>query len=116
MEQIAVTRWEGEAPATKEDVKQLVRASGLEAMLWSGEAHKVYLPHRHGFEKTLWCALGSIVFHIDSEDLLLAPGDKMVLPAGTVHAADAGEAGVECYEAPPLHQNTTEYVAPPTDK
>lgn len=102
-----ITPWPGPEPATEDTVKQAVRHSGLAAMRWEGEPDKPYLPHYHPYTKTLWCAAGNITFHIGSEDILMQPGDKMVLPAKTVHSAEAGPEGVVCYESPPVHENAT---------
>lgn len=44
---------------------------------------------------------GSITFHlVDTEqDVVLAAGERLDLPAGTTHAASVGSAGVTCLEA-----------------
>jgi quercetin dioxygenase-like cupin family protein len=43
---------------------------------------------------------GSITFALEHEgkQLQLKPGDRMVLPAGTVHSAVVGPAGCTCIE------------------
>lgn len=102
-----LTRWHGDHPPTQHDVKRLVRQSGLAAQRWEGEPGKIYMPHRHGRAKTLWCGAGSITFYISGQAIQLQPGDKMILPRGTVHSAEAGSEGVVCFESPPLHDNTT---------
>lgn len=104
---LTITRWHSDVPAAEAEVKQEVKESGLEVMRWEGESHKPYAPHRHGRTKTLWCAKGEIVFHVNGNDIILRAGDQMILPSGTVHSADAGPDGVVCYESPPLHENTT---------
>jgi D-lyxose ketol-isomerase len=43
---------------------------------------------------------GRIVFHTADGDIERGPGDKMVLPPHTAHAATAGAEGVRCIEAP----------------
>jgi len=48
----------------------------------------------------LYCVRGQIVFHTASGDIELGPGDKMVLPPHTPHAATVGAQGVRCLEAP----------------
>jgi quercetin dioxygenase-like cupin family protein len=59
-----------------------------------------YAPHSHGYEKVLYCVEGSITFVLDGEDrrIELAAGDRMVLPAGTVHSAEVGDGGCTCIE------------------
>jgi quercetin dioxygenase-like cupin family protein len=47
----------------------------------------------------LICESGSITFHTEEGDLVLAAGDRMELPAGTEHSATVGDTGVVCWEA-----------------
>ena len=67
---------------------------------WSNSPGDMYAPHSHGYEKVLYCVEGSITFVLDAagERLELTPGDRMVLPAGTVHAAEVGPDGCTCIE------------------
>ena len=67
---------------------------------WSNGPGDRYAPHSHGYEKVLYCVDGSITFVLDAADerLELTPGDRMVLPAGTVHAAEVGPDGCTCIE------------------
>ena len=51
-------------------------------------------------KKVLYCVRGRIVFHTAGGDIELSPGDTMVLPPHTAHAATAGAEGVRCIEAP----------------
>lgn len=104
-----ITPWADAEPATEARVKQIVRASGREAVRWTGEAGQHWRLHHHGHQKYLWCAAGSITFHVGGRSVRLNPGDAMVLPAATEHAADAGREGVVCFESPPIHDNTTTY-------
>ena len=73
-------------------------ASGCYA--WSNGPHDRYAPHTHTYEKVLYCVDGSITFVLEREgrELVLNAGDRMVLPAGTVHSAVVGEAGCTCIE------------------
>jgi len=47
-----------------------------------------------------YCVDGSITFMLEREgrSLELKPGDRMVLPAGTVHSAHVGSSGCTCIE------------------
>jgi len=67
---------------------------------WSNGPGDRYAAHSHSFEKVLYCVDGSITFVLESEGkrLQLEPGDRMVLPAGTVHSAIVGAAGCTCIE------------------
>ena len=68
---------------------------------WSNGPGDRYAAHSHSYEKVLYCVDGSITFVLESENrrLELKPGDRMVLPAGTVHSAVVGAAGCTCIES-----------------
>ena len=78
-----------------------LRAEGLDASSWGNGPGHVYAEHRHGYDKVLVCARGSITFRLAGieRSVELLEGDRLELPAGTRHAADVGPAGVECLEA-----------------
>jgi quercetin dioxygenase-like cupin family protein len=67
---------------------------------WSNGPGDIYAPHRHSYEKVLYCVDGSITFVLEATGrrLELKAGDRMVLPAGTVHAAEVGPRGCTCIE------------------
>jgi quercetin dioxygenase-like cupin family protein len=62
-------------------------------MRWSDPPGRTYAPHRHDHHESLWCVSGSIVLQIDGADYPLGPGDRLMLPRGTQHAAEAGAGG-----------------------
>jgi quercetin dioxygenase-like cupin family protein len=66
---------------------------------WSNGAGDRYGRHEHGYHKVLYCADGSIVFHLEDGDVELAAGDRLDIEPGTKHAATVGGAGVTCVEA-----------------
>jgi len=67
---------------------------------WSNGPHDRYAPHSHSYEKVLYCVDGSITFVLEraGKELLLTAGDRMVLPAGTLHSAIVGPHGCTCIE------------------
>ena len=67
---------------------------------WSNGPGDRYAAHSHSFEKVLYCVDGSITFVLENERkrLELEAGDRMVLPAGTVHSAVVGASGCTCIE------------------
>jgi len=67
---------------------------------WSNGPNYRYGAHSHPYEKVLYCVDGSITFVLEREgkQLELKPGDRMVLPAGTVHSAIVGPSGCTCIE------------------
>jgi quercetin dioxygenase-like cupin family protein len=67
---------------------------------WSNGPGDRYAPHTHNYEKVLYCVEGSITFVLeaDGRKLELNEGDRMELPAGTVHSAVVGPSGCTCIE------------------
>ena len=67
---------------------------------WSNGPGDRYAAHNHSYEKVLYCVDGSITFLLESEGrrVELKSGDRMVLPAGTMHSAIVGGSGCTCIE------------------
>jgi len=84
-----------------EDPDARLRAEGLDPGSWSNGPHDRYAAHRHGYDKVLVCAAGSIRFGLPGLGTMvdLAVGDRLDLPAGTEHDALVGRDGVTCLEA-----------------
>ena len=86
--------------ATSEDLMTRLRNEASDCYSWSNGPGDRYAPHSHGYEKVLYCVNGSITFVLEgtARRLELNPGDRMVLPAGTTHAAVVGPGGCTCIE------------------
>ena len=67
---------------------------------WGNAAGERYAAHRHGYDKVLLALAGSISFDLPEAARLarLTRGQRLDLPAGTLHAAVVGPAGVRCLE------------------
>ncbi len=83
-----------------DELMERLRGEATGCYSWSNGPHDRYAPHSHVYEKVLYCVEGSIAFVLESEgkELLLNAGDRMVLPAGTVHSAVVGPDGCTCIE------------------
>ena len=86
--------------ATQQELMARLSAEAEGCYSWSNGPGDRYAPHSHGYEKVLYCVDGSITFVLETEArrLELAAGDRMVLPAGTVHSATVGPGGCTCIE------------------
>lgn len=86
--------------ATFEDLMSKLQTEASGCYSWSNGPGDRYAAHTHNYEKVLYCVDGSITFVLDGEgrNLELTPGERMVLPAGTVHAAVVGPSGCTCIE------------------
>ena len=77
-----------EAGAPREQVlKQRLEADGFESFVWRDAPGSDYQPHSHDHDESLWVIEGEIVFGAGGADYRLGPGDRLMLPKGTVHTA-----------------------------
>jgi len=83
-----------------DDLMTSLRREAGSCYSWSNGPNDRYAAHSHPYEKVLYCVDGSITFVLEQERkrLELNPGDRMVLPAGTVHSAIVGASGCTCIE------------------
>ena len=95
------TRWSGSSAPSETELQAILHAEGLDFHSWSNGPYDVYAPHLHDYDKVLYCVHGSITFQLLElgEWHRLSPGDRLDLPAGTLHAAEVGGDGVVCLEA-----------------
>jgi quercetin dioxygenase-like cupin family protein len=82
-------------------VEERLAAEGLSASSWGNAPTDTYGAHSHGYDKVLVAATGSITFHLTElgRDVELRAGERLELPAGTMHGATVGSSGVRCLEA-----------------
>ncbi len=86
--------------ATLDDLMTALRREASSCYSWSNGPHDRYAAHTHSYEKVLYCVDGSITFVLEREgrQLVLKSGDRMMLPAGTLHSAIVGPSGCTCIE------------------
>ena len=91
----------GAKPPTEEEIVTTFLREGLSPHSWSNAPGDRYAPHFHPYHKLLYCVRGSIRFLVgtDSEQMSLAPGDRLEIPPGVLHSAVVGQGGVTCMEA-----------------
>ena len=96
-----VTPWADPVPPTQSALWRLMADEGLNPYSWSNGPHDVYAAHTHSYDKVIYVVQGSITFGLPElgEKLTLKAGDRLDLPAGTVHDAIVGAQGVICLEA-----------------
>ena len=96
-----VTPWPDSTSPTESTLRQRCADEGLSPYSWSNGPHDVYAAHSHSYNKVIYVVHGSITFGLPELDqkLTLNAGDRLDLPAGTVHDATVGPQGVSCLEA-----------------
>ncbi len=96
-----VTPWNDSVIPTQSTLWRLMTDEGLNPYSWSNGPFDVYSAHSHSYNKVIYVVQGSITFGLPelSQQLTLKAGDRLDLPAGTVHDAHVGAQGVVCLEA-----------------
>ena len=95
-----VKPWADSTPPTQTTLWQLMSDEELSPYSWSNGPHDVYAAHSHSYDKVIYVVQGSIAFGLPElgQQLTLKVGDRLDLPAGTVHDAVVGSQGVVCLE------------------
>ena len=95
-----VTPWSGSTPPTESTLRQLYADEDMSPYQWSNGPHDVYSAHTHSYDKVIYVLRGSITFGLPElgQRLTLNAGDRLDLPAGTVHDAMVSAQGVVCLE------------------
>jgi mannose-6-phosphate isomerase-like protein (cupin superfamily) len=96
-----VTPWGDSVAPTQSALWQLMTGEGLNPYSWSNGPLDVYSAHSHSYNKVIYVVQGSITFGLPElgKQFTLKAGDRLDLPAGTVHEARVGAQGVVCLEA-----------------
>lgn len=85
--------WPEECAPVERQLNQRLVDEGFDVFRWRDEAGAQYEPHAHDHDESLWVIEGEIVFGIAGREYGLGPGDRLMLPAGTVHTARVGHEG-----------------------
>ena len=95
-----VTHWGAANPPTEALLFEIMKQQGLNPVSWSNRPHDTYSPHKHNYFKVIYVVRGSITFYMPVLKMKfeLKVGDRLELPAGTVHSAEVGAEGVTCLE------------------
>ena len=96
-----ITRWEKSHTPTENELAQILHDEGLSYYHWSNAPHDLYSAHLHTYSKVICVVHGSISFILPdtNQTLTLHTGDRLELPANTIHSAAVGGQGVKCFEA-----------------
>ncbi|MCW5889552.1 MAG: cupin domain-containing protein [bacterium] len=85
--------WAGGGAPTEAALRRTLEAEGFRVWGWTDGPGASYAPHSHDHDESLWVVAGEITFGAEGQSLRLGPGDRLMLPCGTVHTALAGPAG-----------------------
>jgi quercetin dioxygenase-like cupin family protein len=85
--------WNGNGPVEENTLRLQLEEEGFNVFRWRDEAGASYDPHSHEHDESLWVIDGELVFGAGGRDYRLRPGDRLMLPKGTVHATRTGGSG-----------------------
>jgi quercetin dioxygenase-like cupin family protein len=86
--------WNGGAQPFEDMLRERLSDEGFQVFRWRDEAGADYQPHSHEHDESLWVLDGEMTFGAGGRAFHLGPGDRLMLPKGTVHTARAGASGV----------------------
>jgi quercetin dioxygenase-like cupin family protein len=90
---VEVIPWSRNETPSEATLRRLLADDGFEGSPWHDEPDARYRPHSHDHDESLWVIEGEITFGIGEREYCLGPGDRLMLPRGTVHTAHAGRNG-----------------------
>lgn len=85
--------WTDPNPPSERALRSQLESEGYDVRRWRDPSDRVYAAHRHELDESLWVLHGRIVFRVEGDEVALEPGDRLLLPGGTVHSAKAGPDG-----------------------
>ncbi len=85
---IEVVRWNKSKKPTLDELKSRLDAQKLDSELYSDRPGTKYGRHKHPFDDFIVIVTGKMKIITDTGEWLLKPGDRLDLPANTVHAAE----------------------------
>ncbi len=95
------------------ELRDRLHDAGLDPRAWSNGPGDRYGAHEHAYDKVIVVTSGSIRFGLPAAGgsaFDLVAGERLELPAGTLHDAMVGPDGVTCLEA---HGPVGTFVGPP---
>lgn len=85
--------WSRSEPPKAADLARRLADEGFDSFSWTDAPGTDYAPHHHPHDESLWLVSGRISFGVDDRTYELGPGDRLMLPRGTIHTARVGPEG-----------------------
>ena len=83
-----VVKWTRKAKPTKAELIKMMEAEGHACALYSDTPGTKYARHKHDFDDFLVIVSGQMKIGTDRFEWLMKPGDRLDIPANTVHWAN----------------------------
>lgn len=84
-----VTRWQAQMIPTKEQIKMIFLAEGLEPREEVYPANSQVKEHRHPHDEIRMVVSGELFINVAGNQLLLRAGDRIEIPSNTRHETTA---------------------------
>jgi quercetin dioxygenase-like cupin family protein len=85
--------WPDPEPPAEATLHARLAHDGFDAFAWTDSPNATYAAHSHDHDESLWVVAGEITFGTAGGSFRLRAGDRLMLPAGTVHTAEVGPDG-----------------------
>ena len=97
---VSVQPWPHPEPPIEATIRRMMTEEGVPPYRWSNGPGDVYAAHTHTYHKVIYVVQGSITFGLPhtGQQIHLKVGDRLDLPAHTVHNAVVEAQGVACLE------------------
>jgi quercetin dioxygenase-like cupin family protein len=97
---------------TKEEAIQEIVKIGWWPVSLRDAPGEVFEPHKHDADQVLYLVEGTMKFEADGRVHHLEPGDKLELPAFTVHSVEVPEGAVYIIGMPKVDLMAEHFLAP----
>lgn len=87
--------WQEDGRPEEQSLRKRLEEEGYSIFCWEDRPGADYQPHSHDHDESLWMIDGEMTFGAAGRRFRLAPGDRLMLPKGTVHTAVAGPEGAK---------------------
>jgi quercetin dioxygenase-like cupin family protein len=85
--------WPGKMAPLEAELRAMLEREGFSVWQWTDAPGSTYAPHHHDHDESIVCVEGEMTFGAEGQHLTLRPGDRLMLPGGTTHTAEAGKSG-----------------------
>jgi quercetin dioxygenase-like cupin family protein len=96
----------------KREAIREISDAGWWPVAWRDAPGDVYEAHKHDADQTLYLVEGSLELQVAGNTIRLEPGDKLELPAFTVHTAKAPEGATYIIGVPKVDLLSEHSLAP----
>jgi quercetin dioxygenase-like cupin family protein len=83
-----IVRWARAKKPTLEELKRMLKSEGLDSELYADPPGVKYGRHKHDFDDFVVIVEGVMKIATDEHEWTLRPGDRIDIPANTLHRAE----------------------------